>query len=177
MEQSIKFCENPADFGLPERYRKDIVKGQKQAYVMIRRIVKHLHDVDEIFQQTLYNVLKRLSTFEGRSTFSTWLTTIARNAALNHQRDAQIRKFVAVDEAYALTDESQGYREPWRRMQTSEESELDRKIIELLSEDERIALELARAEIPYKESGLNTNTVKTRVRRTRQRLRRMNGKI
>jgi RNA polymerase sigma-70 factor, ECF subfamily len=51
-----------------------------------RRVLANEADVDEVIQETHHNALCSISQFAGRSSFCTWLTQIAVNAALNRLR-------------------------------------------------------------------------------------------
>jgi RNA polymerase sigma-70 factor, ECF subfamily len=46
------------------------------------RIIKNEEDVEDAMQETLMKAFTHLQTFDGRSSFSTWLTRIAINNAL-----------------------------------------------------------------------------------------------
>lgn len=51
-----------------------------------RRVTRNVDDAEDVVQQALVKAFVKLSTFEGRSSFSTWLVSIARNEALMSKR-------------------------------------------------------------------------------------------
>jgi RNA polymerase sigma factor (sigma-70 family) len=48
----------------------------------IYRITKNWHDAEDVLQESFLKAFSHLSTFEGRSSFSSWITRIAINSAL-----------------------------------------------------------------------------------------------
>lgn len=80
-----------------------VVRNEGLARPAIRRILVNAEDVDDVEQATLACVAVRLSTFEGRSRFTTWVHAIAGNEAKLFLR-ARSRRPVAdhqpVEEAY-----------------------------------------------------------------------------
>ena len=55
-----------------------VVRHQPWIYNIAVRMVYHPHDAEDVTQEVLIKVLTKLSTFEGRSRFSTWLYRLAR---------------------------------------------------------------------------------------------------
>lgn len=60
----------------------DIVIAQRLAARTVRQILLDNADVEDAVQNTLIAVAERVDRFEGRSRFTTWLHTVARNEAL-----------------------------------------------------------------------------------------------
>lgn len=50
------------------------------------RILGHRSDADDAAQNALVSIVRKLDSFDGRSTFSTWTYRIATNAALDEMR-------------------------------------------------------------------------------------------
>jgi len=63
-----------------------ILRHQDWIYNIVVRMVYHPHDAQDVTQEVLIKVLTKLSTFEGRSHFRTWLYRIAVNHVLNMKR-------------------------------------------------------------------------------------------
>ncbi len=57
----------------------------------IRRIVRNREDTEDILQDTLISAYKNLAGFRSRSSFHTWITTIATNNSLMLLRKRRIR--------------------------------------------------------------------------------------
>ena len=64
---------------------------------VLTRITKNQDDVEEAMQETLMKAFSHLKTFEGRSSFSTWLTSIGINCALMVRRKEQKYREVPLD--------------------------------------------------------------------------------
>lgn len=58
------------------------------------RVVRDPDDADDIAQLVLMRVATRLSSFDGRSRFSTWLYHVTRSVALNRVRTEQRRRSI-----------------------------------------------------------------------------------
>ncbi len=58
-----------------------VVRSNGLARPAIRRLIVNTDDVEDVEQASLACVAVRLSTFEGRSRFTTWLHTVATNEA------------------------------------------------------------------------------------------------
>ncbi len=52
-------------------------------------------DADDLTQDVLVHMIRRLDRFEGRSAFTTWLYAVTRNAARDHQRARARRERMA----------------------------------------------------------------------------------
>jgi len=64
---------------------------------VLTRITKNQDDVEEAMQETLMKAFSHLKTFEGRSSFSTWLTRIGINSALMARRRERKHQEVPLD--------------------------------------------------------------------------------
>src|SRR5947209_14841121 len=62
---------------------KLILRHQAWIYNIAVRMVFEPHDAEEVTQEVLVKVVTQLSTFQGKSTFRTWLYRIAANHVLN----------------------------------------------------------------------------------------------
>jgi RNA polymerase sigma-70 factor (ECF subfamily) len=69
-----------------------------------RRITGNVDDAEDVAQQAFMKAFTKLSTFEGRSSFSTWLVSIARNEALMSKRRDNLFRTVSI-----LADSNEGY--------------------------------------------------------------------
>ena len=65
-------------------------------YRTLMAILGNPTDAQDAMQDTLFNAFKHLRSFQARSKFSTWLVSIARNAALQRLRGR--KKFESLDE-------------------------------------------------------------------------------
>src|SRR3954454_12770127 len=57
-----------------------------RVYNMARRMVRNDVDAEDVTQDVLLQVVRKLPTFRGESAFPTWLHRVTVNAALSHRR-------------------------------------------------------------------------------------------
>ena len=69
-----------------------------------QRITRHREDAEDAVQECLANAFLRLASFTGASSFSTWLTRIAINAALMKLRRKRLSREVPMEEPTERTD-------------------------------------------------------------------------
>ena len=89
---TAKSGENQAFGVLFERHHRRI-------YSLVLRYVRFREDAEDIVQQTFQKAYISLHRFEGRSSFSTWLTSIAIHEALMLLRRNRARREVAIGES------------------------------------------------------------------------------
>src|SRR6478672_11589464 len=65
---------------------KLVLRHQAWIYNIAVRMVFRPQDAEEVTQEVLVKVITKLSTFQGASTFRTWLYRIAANHVLNMRR-------------------------------------------------------------------------------------------
>ena len=63
-----------------------VLRHQAWVYNIAVRMVFQPHDAEEVTQEVLVKVVTRLGTFQGESSFRTWLYRIAANHVLNMRR-------------------------------------------------------------------------------------------
>lgn len=63
-----------------------IKKHQRFIYNIALRMTGNTYDAEDVTQEILIKVITKLSSFDGRSLFSTWLYRIVTNHVLNQQR-------------------------------------------------------------------------------------------
>ena len=77
-----------------------IVKRHRQRiFALALRYTRNREDAEDIVQQTFQRAFIHLQGFEGRSSFSTWLTSIVINQALMLLRRRRVRREVPIDDA------------------------------------------------------------------------------
>jgi RNA polymerase sigma-70 factor, ECF subfamily len=137
----------------------------------------------DLAEETFVRVFESRHRFEGRSTFRTWLYTIATNLCRNHHRWRARHPNVSFD-APAGSDGDTSLGEtlsasgptPAELASTGDEAHLVREAIAQLPEEQRVALllfeyqDLSHAEIA-EILGCSAKAVETRLYRARQTLR------
>ena len=58
----------------------------RHAYNLCLRMVRNTHDAEDLTQQIFLQVFRKIATFRGDSSFSTWLHRVTVNAVLMHVR-------------------------------------------------------------------------------------------
>ena len=84
--------------GEREAFNELVLKYQKPLYSLIFRMVSSHEDASDLLQKTFVKAFSGLGSFEGRSSFKTWLYQIAINLAKNVYRDRAKIKHVPIDE-------------------------------------------------------------------------------
>src|SRR6266852_7000160 len=73
----------------PERVFKDYAP---RVYNLARRMLGNDADAEDVTQDVLLQVVRKLDTFRGESSLATWLHRITVNAALAHRRKRALIK-------------------------------------------------------------------------------------
>src|SRR3954464_3296921 len=63
-----------------------------RVYNLARRILANDADAEDVTQDVLLQVVRKLDTFRGDAAFTTWLHRVTVNAALAHRRKASNRQ-------------------------------------------------------------------------------------
>jgi RNA polymerase sigma-70 factor (ECF subfamily) len=137
------------------------------------RMCKNVHDADDVLQDTLINVAKHLGDFEGRSSLSTWVFSLARSACSRKRRGLKNQPPVSDEKASAEVDlaPSPEANASEREMASALSSALDelsddyREVI-LLRDVEGLSAPEAAASI-----GISIDALKSRLHRAREALR------
>ncbi len=78
-----------------------VSRHERRVFGLARRMTGSDHDAEDITQQTFVSAARGLSSFRGRSSFSTWVTAIAANAALKLLRKRRGLPTTSLDAAIA----------------------------------------------------------------------------
>jgi RNA polymerase sigma factor (sigma-70 family) len=79
----------------------------KKIFRLTHRITKNREDAEDALQDAFLNAFVHLSSFDGRSSFSTWLTRIAINSSLMLLRKKRNAAEISIDEPAASGSESE----------------------------------------------------------------------
>src|SRR6201997_2727930 len=63
-----------------------------RVYNLARRMLSNDADAEDVTQDVLLQVVRKLPTFRGESAFPTWLHRVTVNAALSHRRRQAVRQ-------------------------------------------------------------------------------------
>jgi RNA polymerase sigma-70 factor, ECF subfamily len=151
----------------------------------ICRITRNWQDAEDALQDSLLKAFSHLKEFQGKSSFSTWLTRIAINSALMILRKKRHYYEISIDDINGIEESRNGYEwrqvksnseDPERRLARKEREELLRNTILGLSPVLREVVELRQArDFSVQEIsqtlGISVPAVKSRLARARVTLR------
>lgn len=157
---------------LPHRtnaYETLMRKYEKLLYRVCFRIMGNQHDAEDVFQDVMVKVFNGLVKFQYRSSFKTWLFTIAHNTCYSsisrYAKSREFKRFLATEHE----DEQSSY-QPMSDAQLESE-----RVMSSLSNEDRELLTLKYAvELNFDEiaqiTGMGTSAVKMRIYRARESL-------
>lgn len=181
--------QGPRDLDLIEAFQggdekafETLVKRyQDRLFNMIFGMLRNHHEAEDVFQEVLIKVYKRLKDFRGESGFFTWLYRVGVNATWDHLRKRQRRPAFSLEAAIEekrlspkkLADKAAG---PGTKAQWSDEVALVRAALEELNPKHRVILVLKEEEgLSYEEIArvlrCSIGTVESRIFRAREKLR------
>jgi RNA polymerase sigma-70 factor, ECF subfamily len=85
----------------------------------ICRITKNWQDAEDALQDSLLKAFSHLKEFQGKSSFSTWLTRIAINSALMILRKKRHYHEISIDDINGIEESRSGYE--WRQVKSNSE--------------------------------------------------------
>jgi RNA polymerase sigma-70 factor (ECF subfamily) len=161
-------------------------------YNFILRYVGHRQRAEDVLQETWLKVVRSSSEWQPKARFTTWVYTIARNLCVDSARKESFRKTDSLD-APASNDESDGRTKgelvadpkgqtPDRAAHNTRLRPLiEQALLSLPSEQREVFLLREYQGIGFKEiaevTGVNENTVKSRMRYALEGLRKRLGEL
>jgi RNA polymerase sigma-70 factor, ECF subfamily len=150
---------------LADRYRPRISQ-------LALRYMKNREDAEEVTQDVLMKVYRKVGAFRGDSALSSWIYRITFNTAMSRLRtnraeraaEAERERMMAAEKAVA-TDESRASREPvdWSRM--PDEELLKRQLLSAVAQAIDDLPEIYRAPVVLRDiEGLTTEEASTRLK-------------
>jgi RNA polymerase sigma-70 factor (ECF subfamily) len=165
----------------PERVLREYVA---RIYNLARRLLSNESDVEDVTQEVLLQVVRKLDTFRGEAELTSWLHRVTVNAALLHRRkqarqlarQAEVSPEYIADEARPPGGTPPGALRPDRLAQDAERRCLIERAIARLPKLYRDVFVLAEVEgLPERDIALRLGvllpTVKSRLHRARLLLR------
>lgn len=161
-----------------------VTDNEKRIYNLCRRLTGNPEDAAELTQEAFLNAWRGLSRFQGESSFSTWLYRLASNACIDFLRKEKRRQNLSMtvsmdDEEEArqveLPDERYA---PERELERTEVRQAVAAGLERLTPEHRQVLVMREINgLSYAEIGavlgLEEGTVKSRIARARNALRKV----
>ena len=177
-----------AKMGNEESFEMLVKRHRPRIFALVQRYTRVREDAEDVVQQTFLKMFVYLDNFEGKSSFSTWLTRIAINEALMLLRRGRTLREVPIDNSSAvetdaprldITDSSP---DPEASYLKREGIEALFAAIDKLTLGLRTAIQLHElAELSIQETARRTDVsvgaVKARVFQGRRKLRRTFGRL
>ena len=157
--------------------------SQERVYRLALRITRNTEDAEDVQQETLLKVHRKLGQFEGRSRFTTWVSRIAINEALMCLRKRRSGFYVPLEETVQPAEESaasEAFQSPIEGPEAAysrkEVRELLKRAVSRLRPAYRIVFLLRAVEqLSTSETArvlrISASAVKARMRRARSELR------
>jgi RNA polymerase sigma-70 factor (ECF subfamily) len=161
---------------------------QNPVFNLVAHIVESGTDAADVLQNVFVKVFKGIKHFHGESSLKTWIYRIAIHEASNHRRSwlrRHLREVFSLDEDGAVTEmvlaESSAQSEtPYQALEQAERQRVVRRALASLAQPYRAVVVLREIEgLAYEEIaqvlGISEGTVKSRLMRGRELLRRKLG--
>jgi len=152
---------------------EDVYKASSSfVYNVAFRVVNNKEDALEVAQEVFMIIFHKLKDFRYESSFKTWVYRITANYAINYAKRNSRTKTVPFEESYgegALDNEAQD------RMDQEHKAKLIESLLGELNPDQRACVVLREIQgLSYEEVaqalGININTVRSRLKRAREKL-------
>jgi RNA polymerase sigma-70 factor (ECF subfamily) len=161
-------------------FRELVERHQAKVFSIIYGILRNRNDAEDIAQQVFAKIYFSIQSFDFRSSLLTWIYRITVNECYDYLRKRRARKLVyesdfSAEEAQSL-EMSESVVDPSAPVDRQlAERELVVKLLGKVSEEARSLLLLKEVEGHSVEelvaiTGLNENTIKVKLYRTRQKL-------
>ncbi len=141
-------------------------------YNVVYRIIYNRQDAEEVTQEVFLSIYHSLKNFRFRSSFKTWIYRIAVNYAINRYKK-MARERDRKKEYYENLNPWQVFRES--EIGSEDRAEVINLFLKALNPDQRACVVLRNIEgLSYRQIAdtlkVNINTVRTRLKRARERL-------
>ena len=171
-----------AKAGSEEAFTALVGLYQERIWRIVSRILRDEDLALEVTQETFTRALCALPRFDFRAKFSTWLISIARNAAFDIYRSRRARgPHVSIDDHADLYAQD-GAKDPGTAVADTELAEKVRRAVKRLKPRHQLLIQLREYEdMQYEDIakvlGVPVGTVESGLHRARKRLREILGEI
>ena len=161
--------------GNQQAYADLIKRHQRFVFTLAMRFAKRREDAEEIAQDCFIKAYRSLASFQGQSKFSTWLYSIVYTTAMTFLRKKRVDTDSIDDENTYIQIENQSSAYDVNNAENKSRSfYLNQAIEQLLPDDAAVITMFYKGEQSLEEigqaMGMETNTVKVKLFRARQRL-------
>ena len=170
--------------GDQDAFEQLVRDNEKRIYTLALRMTGSREDALDLAQDAFFQAWKALPTFQGESSFATWLYRLATNLCLDHLR-TQKRRTQSMGPAHSLDDEENGpvqvadqQLQPQEAVERSERRRaLERGLASLPDHHRQVLIMRELSGLSYQEIAqvldLDLGTVKSRIARARLSLRKI----
>jgi RNA polymerase sigma-70 factor (ECF subfamily) len=166
-------------------WRELVSRHTRRVFGVAYRFTGRVDEAEDLTQEIFVKVYQSLDRFrENEGVFPTWLTTVARNQAIDHYRRRRLQRRLTTDDPAVLEIlPAPGSESPLRALERQERASLVHRMLRALPEDLRQPVILCDLEgMPYDKIaetlGLPLGTVKSRINRGRLELaKRLRGRL
>lgn len=161
-------------------FREIVERHQSKVFSIIYGILRNHNDAEDIAQQVFAKVYFSIKNFDFRSSVLTWIYKITVNECYDYLRKKRVRKLVyesdfSVEDAQRMDAADPAVDPSLPADERLANRDLALRLLAKLSEDDRNLILLKEVEGHSVEelagmTGLNENTVKVKLFRTRQKL-------
>ena len=172
-----------AKAGDQSAFEQLVLDNQNKVFSLALRLVNDREEAADLAQEAFVKAWQGLASFQGESSFATWMYRLTTNVCIDHLRRQKRRE--GVEPAVSLDDENSGWAEPADRasdpQQVLEQSERGQALargLAKLPDWQRRGLGLRELSgLSYQEIGealdIDLGTVKSRIARARLNLRKI----
>lgn len=166
-----------------DAFEQLVLDNQNKIFSLALRLVNDRETAADLAQEAFVKAWQGLASFQGESSFATWVYRLTTNVCIDHLRKQKRREEVAP--AVSLDDEEAGWAEPadresdpQRLLERSERGKALARGLEKLPDWQRETLVLRELSgLSYQEIGekldIDLGTVKSRIARARLNLRKI----
>lgn len=163
--------------GDPSAFERIVQIYQDRIYNLCRYLLGNPQDAEDAAQDVFIKAFRKLNDFRPEASLYTWLYRIGVNTCLDHKKKLRPEPF---KDGYQAEDLPSAEPSPEHRYQAKEIDRAIRSALDQLSKNSRTVIVLKEIEgLSYEEIAevitLSVGTVKSRISRTREELRRILG--
>ncbi|MBI1897677.1 MAG: RNA polymerase sigma factor [Acidobacteria bacterium] len=161
-------------------FREIVERYQAKVFSIIYGILRNHNDAEDIAQQVFAKIYFSIQNFDFRSSLLTWIYKITVNECYDYLRKKRVRKLVyesdfSEDDALLMENSEAAMEQRPGADTTLEKRDLVLKLLSKVSEEDRTLILLKEVEGHSVEelaqmTGMNENTIKVKLFRTRQKL-------
>jgi RNA polymerase sigma-70 factor (ECF subfamily) len=91
-EESLEELAARARAGSMPAFEQIVEETKDRLFNYVLQLVRNEHDAEDLTQEAFIKAYRNLHAFDGRARFTTWLYTIAKNAAFSHLRRRKVHQ-------------------------------------------------------------------------------------